>query len=192
MELTALHAAMLGLATRRRWVLVSWMLSITHLGMLGPRQRVGLPNAITLLRANLPAIGRGGHGDHGDHYAHLLGAAALASDLVVGRLARTTGTETRFGTYADAVADATFWTSFAMRHDPARSAQVAAVAAWVLPIAVITVLSVHQGRMIDHPRPVLLRPAAAMQAVLAVRALRRRVRPAARDGVGPTQPGVRR
>jgi hypothetical protein len=44
-----------------------------------------------------------------------------------------------------------------------------------MPVAAVTAISVQRGRMLDAPRPVLLRPAAMMQAVVAVRAL---VRPA--------------
>ena len=163
-ESTLLHAGFLLAARRRRrrWVVVSWALVTTHLGMLGPRRSLGIPNVLTMIRANLPAIG--------SRLGRWLGVAALATDLLDGRLARATRTETHFGTYADSLADATFWTYFAARHEPNRFVRGLAVAAWVAPVSVVTVESFRRGRMVEHPRPALLRPAAVMQAVLAARA----------------------
>jgi hypothetical protein len=43
--------------------------------------------------------------------------------------------------------------------------------AWATPVLAITVAAIVRGTMIDPHRPSVLRPAAAMQAVLAVRAL---------------------
>jgi hypothetical protein len=48
-----------------------------------------------------------------------------------------------------------------------------ALAVWAAPVAAVTAASIRRGRMLDAPRPVVLRPAAAMQAVVAVRALMR-------------------
>lgn len=42
---------------------------------------------------------------------------------------------------------------------------------YALPVVVVTGLSVRQGEMIDPPRPRLLRPAGALQWLLAARAL---------------------
>jgi phosphatidylglycerophosphate synthase len=168
-ELTALHGVFAVLAGRRgrRWTAVSWVLAVSHLGMLEARPSLGLPSTVTILRANLSAIWPGP--------VRWLPALALASDLADGRLARRTGGETPFGAQADSLADAAFWTWFVLRHEPSRRVQAAALAAWALPVASVTAISVQRGRMLDVPRPVLLRPAAMMQAVVAVRAL---VRPA--------------
>jgi phosphatidylglycerophosphate synthase len=169
-QATALHAVFAVLAGRpgRRWTAVSWLLAVTHLGMLEGRPSLGMPSAVTLLRANLPAI-RPGAG-------RWLPAVALASDLADGRIARRTGGETPFGAQADSLADAAFWTWFVLRHEPSRPVQAAALVAWTAPVAVVTAVSFRRGRMLDAPRPVMVRPAAAMQAVVAVRAL---VRPQA-------------
>jgi phosphatidylglycerophosphate synthase len=168
-ELTALHAIFAVLAGRRgsRWTVVSWVLAVSHLGMLEARPSLGLPSTVTMLRANLPAIWRGP--------VRWLPAVALASDLADGRLARRTGGETSFGAQADSLADAAFWTWFVLRHEPSHRVQTAALATWAMPVAAVTAISVQRGRMLDASRPVLLRPAAMMQAVVAVRAL---VRPA--------------
>jgi hypothetical protein len=76
-----------------------------------------------------------------------------------------------FGFYADSLADAAFWTWFGARRDPNRLIQLAAVAAWAAPVATVGVASIAKGKMVESPRPALLRPAAAMQGVLALRAL---------------------
>jgi phosphatidylglycerophosphate synthase len=164
-ELTALHAVFAVLAGRpgRRWTAVSWLLAVSHLGMLEARPSLGLPSAVTMLRANLPAIWRGPQ--------RWLPAVALASDLADGRLARRTGGETPFGAQADALADAAFWTWFVIHHEPSRRVRTAALAAWAAPVAMVTAGSIQRGRMLDAPRPVMLRPAAAMQAIIAVRTL---------------------
>src|SRR6266536_5595748 len=56
-EVTALHLALLAVSGRSRLRLAaSWATAITHLGLLGPRRRsIGPANALSLLRANLPA-----------------------------------------------------------------------------------------------------------------------------------------
>jgi phosphatidylglycerophosphate synthase len=166
-EVTVLHAAFVVLAgpRGRRWTAVSWALAVVHLGMLDARQSLGLANAITLLRANLPAIGGS---------SRWLPAFALATDLLDGRIARHGDAVTSFGAHADSFADAVFWTWFALRHEPSRAVRVAALAAWAAPVVIVTMASIAGGRMVDAPRPELLRPAAAMQAVVAVRAVLRR------------------
>lgn len=85
-EVTVLHAvfAVLG---GRRWTLLSWTLAVSHLGMLDARQSLGLPNAVTLVRANLPAIGGG--------IGRWLPVLALTSDVADGRLARRNGKQLR-------------------------------------------------------------------------------------------------
>jgi hypothetical protein len=166
-EVTVLHAAMALLAGRRgrRWTLVSWLLAATHLGLLENRQSLGLPNAVTLLRANLAATGGP---------VRWLPVAALASDLIDGRLARRIGSETAFGAHADSLADVAFWTWFVLRHEPSRRVRIAGLAAWVAPVVIVTTGSIGRGRMMDSPRPAVLRPAAAMQALVAARAVLRR------------------
>ncbi|GAB2767583.1 hypothetical protein [Streptomyces bullii] len=47
--------------------------------------------------------------------------------------------------------------------------RAAALAAWATPVVAVTALAVRRGSMPERPRPALLRPAAAMQAVVAVR-----------------------
>ena len=164
LEITALH---LGFARRAHggpvWTVVSWLLAATHLGMLDQHRSIGWANAITLTRANLPT----------QAHRWWLPVLALASDLADGRIARKLGTETSFGASADALADAAFWTWFALRHEPDARLRAAAVLAWVLPALAVTTGSVGRGRMIDAPRPVLLRPAATLQAVLTGRAVLR-------------------
>lgn len=175
-ELTALHAAMALRAGPRgyRWLAVSWALAASHLGLLGTRRSLGMANALTLLRANLPALGGS---------ARWTPALALASDVADGHLARRAAAETAFGTHADSLADAVFWTWFTMRHEPNRDLRIAALSAWSAPVVLLTVASVARGRMIDAPRPAVLRPAAALQAVIATRALIRatRSRPIGRE-----------
>jgi hypothetical protein len=166
-ELTALHAVFAVLAGRpgRRWTAVSWALAVSHLGMLEAYPSLGLPSTVTLLRANLPVIWPGPE--------RWLPAVAVASDLADGRLARRTGGETPFGAQADALADAAFWTWFVLRHEPSRPVRAAALVSWAGPVAAVTAVSIQRGRMLNAPRPVILRPAAAMQAIIAVRALAR-------------------
>lgn len=167
-ELTAAHAVMALLARGRggRWLAVSWALAASHLGMLGTRRSLGVANVITLLRANLPALGGP---------PCWLPVLALATDLLDGRLARHRSGETAFGSSADALADAAFWTWFTLHHEPSRAVRIAALAAWTAPVVLVTVASIAGGHMVDPPRPTLLRPAAAMQAVIATRALLRGV-----------------
>lgn len=167
-EVTLLHIVFAALSHRKRplWTVVSWVLAATHLGMLEHRRSLGLANVITLTRANLPTLSTG--------WAAPVGA--LASDLADGRLARRLGTQSPFGAAADSLADAAFWAWFALRHEPSRRVRAAALLAWVVPVIVVTTGSVGRGRMMDAPRPVVVRPAAALQAALAVRAVLRRTR----------------
>jgi phosphatidylglycerophosphate synthase len=165
-EITLLHLAFLLLGRRPVWTVASWVLAATHLGMLEDRRSLGVANVISLTRANLPALADG----------WAVPVVALGSDLADGRLARRLGTESAFGSAADSLADAAFWAWFALRHEPSARVRAAALLAWVAPVVVITTASVRRGRMVDAPRPVLLRPAALMQATLAIRAVARRRR----------------
>ncbi|MFI7140864.1 CDP-alcohol phosphatidyltransferase family protein [Streptomyces massasporeus] len=167
-QLTALHGALFAAASARRgrrWVAASWTLSVLHLGLLEHRDRLALADVLTLIRANLPALPAGS--------GRWSGLTALALDVADGRIARRQGTVTPFGDYADTFADAAFWTWLTVRHEPRRVARAAAIGAWVLPVVAVTATGVHRGRMPERPRPALLRPAAAMQVLLAVRHLKR-------------------
>lgn len=165
-EITLLHVAFVALGDPKRplWTVTSWVLAATHLGMLEHHRSIGVASAVTLTRANLPALTTG--------WASPL--IALASDLADGRLARRLDTVSRFGAAADSVADTAFWASYALCHEPSRRVRAAALLAWVVPVVAVAGTSAARGRMVDAPRPVFVRPAAAMQAVLAVRAVRRR------------------
>jgi hypothetical protein len=165
-EATALHAALIARRpSRRRWTLTSWVLTISHLGLLGRRDTLGVANAITLLRANLPAVAAPPN--------RWLGVVALGTDLLDGQLARHRHAETLFGAHADSLTDAAFWLWFAAQHEPNRLLRAAAIGAWAAPVLAVTATAVARGRMIDPPRPSLLRPAAALQALLVARALHR-------------------
>lgn len=163
-ELSVLHLAIAAACppSRRRWVASSWLLAVTHLGMLGPARSIGAANVVSLLRANLPAIGSG---------QPWLGMVAMATDKADGLLARRAG-PTHFGHYADSLADSAFWVSFAWRNERSRPLVLASLAAWALPVAAAAGASFARGQMVEVPRHRLLRPAAAMQVVLAMRALR--------------------
>jgi hypothetical protein len=166
-EVTVLHAAVAGLARHgggsRAWAVASWLGSVTHLGLLGQRGSLGAANVITLARANLPALGSG----------RWTGPAALAADVIDGQLARQRGEETVFGSYADTIADAAFWTWFAARHEPSRRLRAAAYAAWAAPPAAAAALSLARGTMTGPPRHELLRPAAPLAVLLVIRAYER-------------------
>jgi len=168
-EVSVLHAVLL-LLTRDRsraggaWTGLSWLLAVTHLGLLGQRRSLGAANAVTLARGCLPALAA-------DRWT---GPAALAADFLDSQLARRRGEATVFGSYADTLADAAFWTWFAARHEPSRMLRAAAFAAWAAPAAAVAVLSVARGQMADIPRPALVRPAAPLAVLLVVRACGRR------------------
>ena len=164
-EVTALHAALLWLSRYSgrgsgAWVGASWLLTVTHLGLLGQRRSLGAANAVTLVRANLPALACG----------RWTGPATLAADLLDGQLARRCGEETVFGSYADPLADAAFWAWFAARHEPSRGVRAAAAAAWTAPVAAATVLSIARGQVTGVLRHEVLRPAAPLSVLLVVRA----------------------
>jgi hypothetical protein len=120
---------------------------------------------ITLLRGNLPATPLG--------QSRWSGLLAIGLDLADGHLARRRDTVSPFGDYADSLADAAFWTWLVLRHEPSRMVQGAARAAWCMPVVAVTAIAVRRGSMPDRPRPTLLRPAAVMQGVVALRHLLR-------------------
>lgn len=102
-----------------------------------------------------------------------------------GRTARYTGTTTLFSLYADALADAAFWTWITWARDDDRTLKVAALLAWLAPIAAVTAASLTRGEVVEPPRPQRVLPAAALRVLITVRELldtiksppRRRARP---------------
>lgn len=163
LQITALHLAFLAVARRHgwRWVLRTWLLAVTHLGLLEDRTSLGLANMLTLARANLPAV----------HHVlgHWVPTLALTSDFLDGRLARASGTESGFGQYADFLSDTAVWTWFSLREETSRPIRIAALSAWVAPVVVVLATSIVRGRMVDVPRRWWFRPAATVQVVLGVR-----------------------
>ena len=171
-EVTTLHAAASALAARsgsgargQAWVAASWALAVTHLGMLEDRHGLGVANVLTLARANLPAMAH-------DRRA-LVAVLAAATDFADGQLSRRTGTTSLFGQQADPLTDAAVWTWLALRHEPSRATRIATLAGWVAVVGSVTAASFARGAMIDPPRPKVVRPSAAMQVLLTIRALRR-------------------
>ena len=166
-ELTALHVgfALAGRGRGRRWVVISWLMAVTHLGLLGQRRSIGWANVVSLARASLVVTG--------EPLGRWVGVAALLSDKLDGTVARRTR-PTMFGFYADSLADAAFWTWLGIRREPSPCVRLASLGVWAVPVVAVTAASLGQGEMVESPRPVLLRPAAAMQVVLAVRTLRSR------------------
>lgn len=160
-EVTLLHAAFTVIGRRKRWVLISWALAASHLGMLQDHRSIGWANTISLIRANLPAVAA-------CRWAALL---AISSDVADGQLARALGTASPFGAAADSLADAAFWMWFAHRYESARHVHAAALLAWAAPIAAVTTASLRRGEMVDAPRPTVVRPAAALQTVLTIRVI---------------------
>jgi len=164
-EATAVHVAMAAVAHPhgRLWIASSWLMTVTHLGMLEERRTMGIPNLLTVTRANLPAA------------AHRLGNAvpvlALVTDFVDGKVARATGTVTRFGTQGDYLSDTALWTWFVLTHEKSRPWQVATFAAWALPVVALTAVSIARGGVVDLPRSRWIRPAALMEVLIGGRVL---------------------
>jgi hypothetical protein len=162
-EVTLMHRVFLVLGSFQRrtrwWDGTSWAMTITHLGLLGPRQSIGWPNVISLARANLPVTGQ--------RLGRWLGLTALVTDKLDGSLARREG-PTMLGFYADSLADAAFWTWFGTRRGSGRLVHGATVAAWAAPVVAVAAVSFRKGQIVEAPRPAVLRPAAALQVLLAV------------------------
>lgn len=160
-EVTVLH--LLAAGGRRWWAVGSWLLCITHLGLLGERSRFGWPNRLTLLRALLPSV---------VPPARWTPLVAMATDVADGRLARG-GESSAFGAFADPIADGVFWSWFALRREPNRWLRWAPLAVFVASLASISVAYFARGRAIDYPRPVAIRYAsAAAQVMITLRSLR--------------------
>lgn len=145
----------------RRWVAVSWLLTVSHLGMLEGRDTLGLANTLTLLRANLPALE--------NRLGNAVPVVALVMDWLDGRISRATGTGTRFGRQADSLADTAVWTWFTIRHEHNRWLRGATFAAWGATVVAVTTVSFAGGAMRDVPRSRWIRPAALLQLVFGTR-----------------------
>jgi hypothetical protein len=136
-------------------------LSKVHCSNLGAHSAWPIPSPF--FRANLPSLAGPSNLDRGHRARHRSPRW---------RLARRGHAETLFGAHADSLADAAFWLWFAARYERSRQLRAAALAAWATPVLAVTTTAVVRGSMIDPPRPRRLRPAAALQALLALRALR--------------------
>lgn len=165
-EASALHVVLAVAAggRHRGWLAISWLLTVTHLGMLENRTSLGLPNVLTILRGNLPVIEA--------RLGRFTVPFAVATDLADGRLARRTGWATPFGGAADFLADAVVWNRLTFRAGAPGALRILSLAAWALPIAAITTASIAAGTMRELPRSRWLRPAAVAEAVIAVHLIR--------------------
>ena len=162
MEITALHLLVFA-AGSRRWTLASWLLCITHLGLLGERSTLGWPNRLTLFRALLPAIRPD---------SRWVSVVALSTDFADGRLAGH-GNESAFGAFADPIADGAFWSWFALRWEPNRWLRWVPISLFAASVAGISAAYFARGRAIDYPRPVVVRYISGItQVLLTLRALR--------------------
>ena len=166
-EVTALHLAFAAVAGRRgsKWIVLTWSLAATHLGLLEDRRSLGTANVLTLVRANLPAIE--------SSVGRWVPVLALTSDFIDGKLARGIGAETSFGQYADFLADTAFWTWFSLQYETSRTVRTATFAAWLVPVIGVLSGSIARGRMIEVPRRWWFRPAAVVQVLLGLRVARR-------------------
>jgi hypothetical protein len=161
-EVTAFHL-LAGAAGSWRWALVSWFISISHLGLLGHRATLGWPNRLTLLRALLPSLAPASRGTS---------LIALATDFIDGRLARN-GAESAFGAFADPIADGVFWSWYALRWERNPWLRWVPITLFAGSTAVISVAYFARGRAIDYPRPIAVRYlSGATQIIFALRALR--------------------
>ncbi len=169
LESTALHAGLAALAhpRHRTWVAASWLLTISHLGMLEDRGALGVANTLTLIRANLPALE--------NRLGNAVPIVALATDWLDGRISRATGTETRFGRQADFLADTALWTWFTLRYEPSWWLRTATFAAWGVSVVAVTTASFAGGAMKDMPRSRWIRPAATLQVITGLRIVLRQI-----------------
>ena len=169
-QATAIHAAAALLSTRRGrvWVLTSWVMAVTHLGMLEDRRGLGLANQLTLARGVLPSLA--------PRLGRALPILALATDFADGRIARGTGWVTPFGTQADFLADTAFWSWFIAKYEPSRVVKVATAAAWAAPVVGVFGASIARGRVLDLPRSAWFRPAAVVEVIVGARAIARSFR----------------
>jgi phosphatidylglycerophosphate synthase len=168
---TALHGGFAALRVERgraglAWISGSWILAVTHLGLLEDRRELGAADLLTLTRANLPAVA--------PRAKATVAVTAVATDVLDGPLARWSGTTTPFGRDADSLADAAFWIWFAGRYEPSRLIRCLLWSVEAMPVLAVAGLSIARGRMVQPPRPRWLRPAATLQALLLTRSLHQR------------------
>jgi phosphatidylglycerophosphate synthase len=160
-EVTVLH--LLASAGSRWWAFGSWLMCITHLGLLGERSTLGWPNRLTVLRALLPSLAP---------RARWTSLVAMATDFVDGRLARR-GEKSAFGAFADPLADGVFWSWFALRWESSRLWRWVPLTLFATSVAGISAAYLARGRAIDYPRLTAVRYASsAAQILLTLRALR--------------------
>ena len=161
-ELSAIHI-LAGVAGRRRWAAVSWLLSITHLGLLGDRSTLGWPNRLTLVRALLPALAPD---------SRWTALVALSTDFADGILARR-GAETAFGAFADPIADGVFWSWYELHWERSPWLRWAPTTVFAAVLGAIAVGYFARARTVDYPRPMAARYASgAAQVALALRQMR--------------------
>jgi len=160
-EVTVIHLA--AAAGSLGWALSSWLLCMTHLGLLGDRQTLGWPDRLTLVRALLPALAPD---------SRWTAPLALVTDFLDGRLARRGG-GSAFGEFADPIADGVFWSWYALRWEANRWLRWVPITLFGGSVAVIAVAYFARARTVDYPRPVAVRYASGiMQIVLTLRAMR--------------------
>lgn len=160
-ETHLLHAVLLAVTADPR-VAISWAMTWTHLGLIPEARGLGLPNAISVVRANLPLLA--------PRKPRLAAVAALTSDFADGIIARRKRGETAFGAYADGLADALFWTWYASRFEPYRRLRQLAIVFWLSPPFVITAVAFMDGRLPAVPRPRVVHVVSALlQLVLTAR-----------------------
>lgn len=161
LEVTVLH--LLASARGRWWAVGSWLLCITHLGLLGERSTLGWPNTLTLLRALLPSLAPS---------ARWTSLVAMATDFADGRLARK-GQASAFGAFADPIADGVFWSWFALRFEPNRWLRWVPLTLFAGSVSVISAAYLARGRTIDYPRLAAIRYASAAAQILFTLRVRR-------------------
>ncbi|MHB8688434.1 MAG: CDP-alcohol phosphatidyltransferase family protein [Candidatus Dormibacteraceae bacterium] len=177
-DLLVAHLALFA-ATRKPWVVASFVLCATHLGLLGDDDRLESADLVSLARANLPAVLPASRWS--------VPAAAL-SDGLDGWLARRMRRETAFGAYLDGLADVAFWSWFSIKREPKPALRILGLAFWAVPAIGITAAYFVTGRTIDYPRLRLVRQVSAVvQVALAMRSFssavtRVTVRPTASAG----------
>jgi len=160
-EVTVLH--LLASAGNRPWAFGSWLMCITHLGLLGERPTLGWPNRLTLLRALLPSFAPN---------SRWTSLVAMATDFADGRVARR-GQDSAFGAFADPIADGAFWSWFALRWEPNRGLRWVPLTVFSASVAGISAAYFARGRSIDYPRLMAIRYAsAAAQILFTLRAMR--------------------
>ncbi|MEX2229975.1 MAG: CDP-alcohol phosphatidyltransferase family protein [Dehalococcoidia bacterium] len=164
-EVHALHAALF-LGTGDPRAAISWAMAWTHVGLLPAERGLGVPNTLSLVRANLPIIA--------PSRPRLVAVVAVLTDLADGAIARASGGVTPFGAYADTLADVVFWMWFARRYEARAWLRRAAILFWLVPPVALTAAALVGGRMPVVPRPTIVRTlSAALQSTLTIRALRR-------------------